>query len=259
MVATHDSPRHILITGGSSGIGEALALLYAVPGVTLSLTGRDKARLDTVCALCRSQGATVAGAAVDVTDAAAMAAWIAERDKAAPLDLVIANAGVSSGTADVAPGDAAARVRRLFAINVDGTVNTVMPAVNLMRPRGRGQIAMMSSLAGFRGIGGAAAYGASKAAVRLWGEGLRLQLAADNIWVSVICPGFVRSRITDQNRFRMPFFMDTPRAAEIIKRGLAARRSRISFPWPMAALVWLFAALPDSWAQAIIPHLPRKA
>jgi short-subunit dehydrogenase len=259
MSTVHTPIRHILITGGSSGIGEALALAYAAPGITLSLTGRNKARLAAVCAACNARGADAVGADIDATDRAAMAAWIAARDAAVPLDLVIANAGVSAGTVGTAPSDSAENARQVFAINVDGAMNTVLPAIDLMRPRRRGQIALVSSLAGFRGVGGAAAYGASKAAVRVWGEGLRLQLAADNIWVSVICPGFVRSRITDQNHFRMPFFMDAPRAAGIIMRGLAARRSRISFPWPMALIVWAFAALPDRVAQALIPILPRKA
>ena len=258
MSTVHAPLRHVLITGASSGIGEALARAYAARGVTLSLTGRDKERLAVVCTACRAHGADVDGGAIDVTNAKAMAAWIGERDAVAPLDLVVANAGVSSGTAQTTSSDDAERVRQIFAVNVDGAINTVMPAVARMRPRRRGQIALVSSLAGFRGVGGAAAYGASKAAVRVWGEGLRLQLTDANIAVSVICPGFVRSRITDQNDFRMPFFMDAPRAADIIVRGLARGQSRISFPWQMALLVWGFAALPDRWAQAILPHLPRK-
>jgi short-subunit dehydrogenase len=261
MSARQHTFTHVLITGGSSGIGEGLALAYAAPGVTISLTGRDSARVAAVCAACRDRGADASGDVVDVTDAAAMAAWIAARDAVAPLDLVIANAGVSSGTANAAGDvetDSRARARRVFAVNVDGVLNTVFPAVAAMRTRKRGHVALMSSLAGFRGVGGAAAYGASKAAVRVWGEGLHKQLKPDNITVSVICPGFVKSRITDQNRFRMPFFMNTDKAAAIIMRGIAARRTRIAFPWPMRALVWMFAALPDSLAVAVTLRLPAK-
>jgi short-subunit dehydrogenase len=254
-----DQLRHILVTGGSSGLGEALALAYAAPGLTLSLTGRDQARVDAVAAACRSKGAEVAAIVLDVADAGKMAAWIASRDLVAPLDLVIANAGVSANTAGTDTADDAANTRRLFAINVDGAVNTVLPAVALMKPRRRGQIALMSSLAGFRNVGGAPAYGASKAAVRLWGEGLRMALAPDNISVSVICPGFVKSRITDHNAFRMPFFIDDPaQAARIIVDGLARKQGRISFPWPMAALALLFAALPNSLAEFFSGWFPER-
>lgn len=116
----------------------------------------------------------------------------------------------------------------------------------------------MSSLAGFRGLPSAPAYGASKAAVRSWGEGLRGQLAPRNIAVNVICPGFVESRITDENDFPMPFLMEAERAAEIIARGLAKNRGRIAFPWQMYMAVWLFSALPVSWTEALASALPRK-
>ena len=252
------SSRHILITGGSSGIGEALALAYAAPDVTLSLTGRNQNRLGAVCRTCRERGADAIGAILDVADAAAMAAWITERDNAMPLDLVIANAGMSGGTAGIEGGESGTTARRILSVNINGVINTVLPAVTAMRPRRRGQIAIMSSLAGFRGIGTSAAYGASKAAVRVWGESIRPALAAENIWVSVICPGFVRSRITDMNKFRMPFLMDGDKAAAIIKAGLERRRSRIAFPWPTSALVWFFMASPDSLAMAITRWLPTK-
>lgn len=116
----------------------------------------------------------------------------------------------------------------------------------------------MTSLASFRGIGGAPAYSASKAAVRIWGEGVRPMLARDNVGLSVICPGFVVSRMTAVNGFPMPFLMDTPRAARIIKKRLDANRGRIAFPWPMMALVWLIAALPDRIAGAITSRLTVK-
>lgn len=251
------APVHILITGASSGIGQALAHEYAAPGITLSLTGRDATRLAEVIAACRARGATVDGAVLDVADRVAMAAWIAAREAAAPLDLVIANAGVSGGTSG-AEDDAGAQAREIFAINLDGVLNTVLPALTPMRARKRGQVALMSSLASFRGMGSAAAYGASKAAVRVWGEGLHSVLAADGIAVSVICPGFVVSRMTAVNRFPMPFLMDTPRAARIIRKGLAARRGRIAFPWPTYAVVWALAAMPDWLASLLTRAMPRK-
>ncbi len=247
---------HILMTGASSGIGESLAIGYARPGVTLSLSGRDGARLAAVAERCRARGAAVDTIILDVTDADRMARWIAARDACAPLDLVIANAGVSAGLG--AQGESAAATRHIFAVNLDGVLNTALPAVELFRARRRGQLAVISSLASFRGVGGAPAYCGSKAAVRVWGEGLRSALARENIGVSVVCPGFVVSRMTDVNTFPMPFLMSAERSAGIIMRGIAANKGRIAYPWPMMAAVWLLAALPDAVATWIGRILPDK-
>ncbi len=249
-------PRSILITGGSSGIGAALASAYAAPGVTLALCGRDEARLATVGETCRAAGAEVEATRLDVTEAARMADWIAGIDRRAPLDLVIANAGTSAGTGG--GGETDEQARGIFSVNLDGVVNTVLPAVAALRRRGRGQIALISSVAGFRGYPGAPAYCASKAAVRVWGEALRGHLAAEGIGVTVVCPGFVKSRMSAANTFPMPFLMEAGTAAEIIKRGLARDRARITFPWPMAALVWLLSALPPGVTDPLLRRLPEK-
>ena len=249
-------PASLLITGASSGIGEALARSYAGPGIHLALGGRDEGRLAAVAEACRAHGAEVAIASTDVADRQAMADWIAAIDSARPLDLVIANAGVSAGTGDGEESEAQAR--RIFAINLDGVVNTVLPAVGFMRSRRRGQVAIMSSLAGFRGFPGAPAYCASKAAARVWGESLRGHLAPSGISVSVVCPGFVKSRMTAVNPFPMPFLMETEDAARIIRRGLARGRARIAFPWPLAAAIWLLNALPPALTDGAMRRLPEK-
>ncbi|PWC53253.1 SDR family NAD(P)-dependent oxidoreductase [Azospirillum sp. TSO22-1] len=248
--------RSVVITGASSGIGEALALAYAGPGVALGLTGRDAARLDDVAARCRGRGAVVEAGVVDAADRAGMAAWLAGFDAAHPVDLVIANAGISAGTG--LNGETEEQARRIFAVNLDGVLNTIYPAIDAMRGRGRGQVALMASLAGFRGLPGAPAYCASKAAVRVLGESLRGDLAGQGIGVSVICPGFVRSRMTARNPFPMPFLMDAGPAAELIRRKLERNVGRISFPWPMAAAVWLLSALPSAWVDRIAARAPRK-
>lgn len=249
-------PSSILITGASSGLGEALARHYAQARRTLFLSGRDAGRLEAVAHAARAAGADAHTRVIDVTDRDGMAAWIAECDHIRALELVIANAGISAGTG--LGGESAAQARAIFAVNLDGVMNTVLPAVAAMRPRRVGQIALMSSLASFRGMPGAPAYCASKAAVRVWGEGLRGELARDNIRLSVICPGFVSTRMTAVNHFPMPFLMKADKAAAIMARGLAANRGRIGFPWQMAALGWLTAALPDAVMDWVARRLPSK-
>lgn len=246
----------ILITGGSSGLGEAMALALARPGVFLALTGRDRARLESVAGACRAQGADVDTTALDVTDAAGLAALIARLDAARPLDLVIANAGVSAGTGggDESPEQTA----HILAVNVQGVIDTVRPALAAMGPRKAGQIAIISSLAGFRGFPGAPTYCASKAFVRVWGEALRGDWRKRGIKINVICPGFVRSRMTAKNAFHMPLLMDAPRAAKTMLDGLAKDKPRIAYPWRMYAITRFLAALPVRWSDAILARAPRK-
>jgi short-subunit dehydrogenase len=249
-------PRSILITGASSGIGAALARAYAAPGVRLNLNGRDAGRLARISADCRAAGAKVEEAIIDVVDRAAMAQWLESVDSQSPLDLVIANAGISAGSAN--GQESAERTRRIFAVNLDGTLNTVLPLLPAMCARRRGQIALMSSLASFRGFPGAPAYCASKAAVRVWGEGLGGELSRFGIMVSVICPGFVVSRMTAGNPFPMPMLMPAKQAAGIIRRGLARGRPRIAFPWPIYGLAWLLGALPPRLIDPMLRRLPKK-
>jgi len=248
--------KNILITGASSGLGAALALCYAAPEVTLFLSGRNGVRLNEVAEKAKGKGATVCAQILDVTDKAAMTAWIEKCDKQAPLDLVIANAGISAGTGGGDETDAQADA--IFAANVGGVMNTIFPVLPLMKARGRGQIALMASLAGFVGLPGAPAYCASKAAVRVYGESLRGELAAYGVKVNVICPGFVKTPMTEVNDFKMPFLMEAEKAAQIICSGLSRNKARISFPWPMAALVKVLAMLPVCVIDAIATRLPRK-
>lgn len=249
---------HIVITGASSGIGAALARRYAAPGVELSLTGRDPGRLRAVSEICSRLGARVNEEIIDVTDRAAMAEWLEKMDSGRAIDLVIANAGISAGMGKSKTGENPEQVRELFAVNLLGVLNTIEPALPKMIRRGRGSIALMSSLAGFRGWPGAPAYCASKAAVRSYGEGLRGSIAHTGVKVHVICPGFVKSRMTEVNEFPMPLIMDADRAAKIIARGIERNKGRIAFPLPVFFFVWLCAALPDFIAGKILSGMPAK-
>jgi len=250
------NPKSILITGASSGIGEGLALSYAAPGVSLALSGRDKKRLMAVAKGCCARGARVFPKILDVRNAKAVAAWIKTADRKAPLDLVIANAGVGVQQEDFKTALEAATF--INAINVVGVYNTIHPALDVMKKRGRGQVAIMASLAGLIALPSSPVYSASKHAVRAYGEALRPIYAEKGIEISVICPGWVRSRITERNRYPMPFFMEPEKAVRIIRRGLEQNTGRIAFPWPLAALVRLMTILPVSWASAILARITMQ-
>jgi short-subunit dehydrogenase len=241
----------IVITGASSGIGEALALDYAAPGVALALTGRDAVRLDAVAAACRAKGATVVADTVDVVDRERFAAWLTAFDDAHAVDLVVANAGISIDKANSSLDDFSV-IRKTFDVNVDGVFNTVEPLLPRLMARRRGQIAIVASLASFIGLPYSASYNASKAAVRVWGESIRYVLKKSGIGVTVVCPGFVTSRLTANAPFPMPFLMTAARASSIIRRGLERNHARIAFPIGTKAAVWLGQTLPGRWTARLM-------
>jgi short-subunit dehydrogenase len=241
----------IVITGASSGIGEALALDYARSGVALALTGRDAGRLEAVAAACRAKGATVVADTIDVVDRERFAGWLTSFDDAHPVDLVIANAGISIDK-DNSSLDDFSVIRKTLDVNVGGVLNTVEPLLSRMIARKRGQIAVVASLASFIGLPYSASYNASKAAVRVWGESIRYVLKKDGIGVSVVCPGFVVSRMTGNAPFPMPFLMTAARASAIIRHGLAHDHARIAFPVGTKAAVWFGQALPGRWAARLL-------
>lgn len=253
-----NGPKTILITGASSGIGAALAQEYAGPGVVLHLGGRSLERLESVATQCRAAGAEVRPAAVDVVDAEAVRAWVLAADDASPLDLVVANAGISAGTSGVAGGEPEDQVRAVFRTNIDGVLNTVLPALQRMTGRRRGQVALVASLAGYRGMPGAPSYCGSKAAIKVFGEGLRGSLHASGVRVSVVCPGYIRTPMTAANPFPMPFLMSAEEAARRMLAGIAKGRVRVAYPLPLYLAARLAGGLPPSWRNALFTRLPAK-
>jgi short-subunit dehydrogenase len=249
-------PSVIVITGASSGLGAALAVAYAAPGITLGLLGRDAARLSATASACTARGATAVTGTVDVCDREGMSRWLADFDSAHPIQLLIANAGISAGTGDQGEGEQQAR--DIFAVNVAGVLNSVLPVIPCMQKRRRGQIAIISSLAGVRGLPSCPAYSASKMAVRGWGEGLRGALKNDGVRVSVVCPGYIRTPMTEVNSFPMPFIMSAEKAAGIIVRGLARNRPRIAFPLALFLPLWFLSCLPPRLTDVFFAALPRK-
>lgn len=234
-------PCSVAITGASSGIGHALALEYAAPGTMLALFGRDAARLEAVAAQARTKGATVAVFTQDVMDAPGMAAALAAAHQAKPLELVIANAGVSSGTLPGGGNETPEMAALVMATNITGTLNTVQPALAL----GVRQIAVMGSLAGRVALPSAPGYSASKAAIETYGLALRAALAKDGIQICVISPGYVTSPMSARVRGPRPFEIVAEKAARVIRRGLTRNKARISFPWQMSAMASFAAALPS--------------
>jgi short-subunit dehydrogenase len=237
--------RRIVITGASSGIGAALALRYARGGAALGLIGRDRERLEGVAAECRGLGAEVCTGQIDVRARAELMSWLDAFDRAAPIDLLIANAGVMEGTppgGTIEPPDAA---YALMEINVLGVLNTVQPLIPRMMARGGGQIAIVSSIAGFIPLPDSPSYCASKAAVLMYGRALRHMLAPHGIGVSVICPGYIDTPMMLRESGLKPFNMAPGEAADLICRGVDRNRALIAFPFFFALVTRIGGLLPD--------------
>ena len=252
-------PRSALVTGASSGLGAALARGCAAPGVTLHLSGRDAARLEATALACRQAGARVLPRVLDVVDAPAMAEWVA---RAGRLDLVLANAGIGTGTGEGQEDGAAARA--VFDTNVTGVLNTVLPALEAMAAQPpaedgwRGHVAVVASIAAFVAAPSAPAYNASKAAVQRWTEARAPSEAKRGIAMHCICPGFIRTPMTDANAFPMPWLMTPEEAARRTLRGIAAGRLRIVYPRRLYALARIVGALPPGWRNALLGMAPPK-
>lgn len=250
--------KNILITGASSGIGKALAIIYAKAGNNLFLCARNKEKLEMVSKICQelNSNSKIDARIIDVRDQKALEDYIDEIEKQHKIDLVIANAGISAGTA--LGIESKEQISEIFATNLTGVLNTINPAIKYMKLRSAGQIAIISSLAGFRGLPSCPAYSASKAAVRVYGEALRGNLQEYGIKVNVICPGYIKTPMTDVNKFYMPFMIDADKCAKIIKTRLEKNHGRIAFPFPLYFIIWLLTIIPSKITDPIFSMLPKK-
>jgi len=253
------NPRNIIITGATGEIGTALALAYSHPNNILGLTGRNRERLEQLAHQCQQKGADVIIQEADISDSELLGNWIVDFDKQHPVDLVIANAGITSNTAPHGDPESWDTIKRVFDINLFGALGTVTPLVEPMRKRGHGQIAIMSSLGAYRGLPLTPAYCGSKAAIKVYGEALRGLVATDGVAVSVICPGFVKSAMSDNFPGPKPFMISPQKAAKIIVSGLSKNRGRISFPFPLNLGVWLLSMFPSVVADFILTKLKYGA
>ena len=248
-------PLKVFITGASSGIGAALAREYAARGAILGLAARREELLQSLAAELKT---SVAIYPLDVRDASAL------RDAAkdfmrrfGPPDVVIANAGVSAGTLTEYAQDLPV-FQEIFDINVVGLVATFQPFLSAMRERNTGSLVGIASVAGFRGLPGAGAYSASKAAAISYLEGLRVELRGSGVIVTTLCPGYIATPMTAKNPYPMPFMIEADDAARRLIRAIDARKSRAVIPWQMGVAVYLLKRLPDWLYDRALSRAGRK-
>lgn len=242
----------ILITGASGSIGRELALAYAAPSTHLLLQGRDEERLSHTAALCEAKGASVSCHLMDLTDLGSIEPWMADLLIEAPIDLLIANAGMNIHVGEGGEPEDWIEASQLIDLNLKANMALVSAALPSMRACGRGQIAFISSLAGYFGLPRTPAYCASKAGLKAYGEGLRGWLAPEGIRVSVVMPGYVVSDMENAMPGPKPFRMSSARAANMIVRGLEQDKARISFPFPLNLGTWFLAMLPPQMSIRIL-------
>lgn len=245
----------VFITGASSGIGAALAKHYASQGATLGLVARRGELLQELAA---KLNAPVATYALDVRNADAL-------DQAAQdfigrfgvPDIVIANAGISRGTLTENKEDSVA-FRAIMDINVLGMVHTFQPFIAAMRQAGKGSLVGIASVAGIRGLPGAGAYSASKAAVISYLESLRVEMAPSGIHVTTIVPGYIRTPMTEVNTYKMPFLMEADVAAVKFAKAIANKRRFVVIPWQMGCLARFMRFIPPFLWDWVMKNAPKK-
>ena len=249
--------KNIIITGASSGLGKALAIEYANKDTTLFLTGRNQSRLCITANACIKKGAKVFYKPINIKDREKLKNWINDINNDYRIDLVIANCGISGGTSKQNIENSE-QVYDIFDTNIYGVLNTILPVINIMKKQKSGNIAIISSMASFLPLPSSPSYSATKVCIRYFGESLYNNLKNDNIHVSIICPGFIKTPLTDRNNFKMPFLMEVEKASKIIKNGIEKNKKLIIFPKIMYFLSKLIDILPNFIKDFILSKLPKK-
>ncbi|MBL8383023.1 MAG: SDR family oxidoreductase [Burkholderiales bacterium] len=248
-------PLRVFITGASSGLGAELARAYAGPGAVVAITARRREELESVAA---GLSGTAVTYPLDVTDSAALAAAAADFiTRFGVPDIVIANAGISAGTLTELPEDLAP-FERIFKVNVVGMFATFAPFIGAMRARGGGTLAGIASVAGIRGIQGSGGYCASKSAAITYLEALRGEMRPCGIRVVTILPGYIRTPLTAQNPYRMPFLLEADDAARRIRRRIDAGASYAVVPWQMGIVAKALRLLPNALFDRVFAGKARK-
>ena len=247
--------KRVFITGASSGIGMALAREFSDEDVVLGLISRRIEQLDN---LANDLATDVYVYAADVGDSLAMksAAEAFIQSVGVP-DVVIANAGVSSGTLTSEAKDQVV-FEQIMRTNVLGMVHTYQPFVEAMKIRGSGTLVGISSIAGFRGIPGSGAYSASKAAATAYLESLRVELSSSGVNVLTVCPGYIKTPMTDVNPFYIPFLMDADRAARSIRKAIIKKKRFHVLPWQMSLVGFFLRLMPRYLYDSLMRRAPRK-
>lgn len=253
------TPLRVFITGASSGIGAALAREYAARGAVLGLLGRRRAALDALLASLPHPERHRAYA-VDVTDHAALAQaaqdFIGTHGGA---DVVLASAGISYGTLTERLDDLPL-FESVVATNLTATIATFAPFIETMKAaKGPRRLVAIGSMAGIRGMKGAGAYCASKAAVHSYAESLRLEMRRYGIRVVTIAPGYIDTPMTSNNHFPMPFLMPADRFAAQALRAIDAGASFRVIPWQMGLVARLLRLLPNGLFDLLFARAPQKA
>jgi len=246
-------PRVALITGASSGIGAALAREFARNNWSVGLIARRKDKLIELTEALRQSGAIAEYIEADVAQIESLQQAVAQlREKLGPIDLMIANAGIGIPTR-IEPFNRM-EIESTFQINTLGVVYAFDAVLPEMLQRQSGQLVAISSLAGFQGLPGESAYCASKAAVNVFLEGLRMQLRGRGIAVTCVCPGFVKTPMTDKDPYPQPFQMSAEKAATIIYRGIQKKKKVLRFPWQTSLMMRMVRWLPDWLVIKLVEH-----
>jgi NAD(P)-dependent dehydrogenase (short-subunit alcohol dehydrogenase family) len=245
------------ITGSSSGLGRALAQRMAADGWHVAASARSDGLLNDLETAREGQTGRIRAFPLDVTDPEATAATVeAIQAELGPINQAVLNAGSHKPVS--ADGLVAAHFRELVELNLMGTVNCLQALLPAMIARQGGRVAVVASLAGYRGLPTSAAYGMTKAGLINMAEAFKPELDGHGIRLQVVNPGFVRTPLTDKNPFPMPFLMELEDAAEAFYRGLCSDRFEIVFPRRFAYLLKVLRLLPTPLAFAVTRHLVPK-